>query len=51
LHFIDKNPLVFMTDDSCAEGQALQQVFPKSTLLLCAFVKHFGDGCGIQNIK
>jgi len=26
-----------MTDDSCAERQALQQVFPKSTLLLCAF--------------
>jgi len=32
-----KYPLVFMTDDSCAERQALQQVFPKSTLLLCAF--------------
>jgi len=30
-------PAVFMTDDSAAERGALQDVFPDSTLLLCAF--------------
>ena len=30
-------PAVFMTDDSTAERAALQDVFPDSTLLLCAF--------------
>ena len=30
-------PSVFMTDDSTAERQALQEVFPESTLLFCAF--------------
>jgi len=33
----EQQPLVFMTDDSIAERRALKIVFPKSTLLLCAF--------------
>ena len=30
-------PVIFMTDDSAAERNALNTVFPESTLLLCAF--------------
>ena len=30
-------PVIFMTDDSAAERNAIQTVFPDATLLLCAF--------------
>lgn len=32
-----KGPEIFMTDDSLSERQALESVYPESTLLLCIF--------------
>ena len=40
---VDVGPSLFMTDDSTAEGEALQSSWKTSTLLLCTF--HFLQRC------
>lgn len=51
-----KYPLVFMTDDSCAERLSVKHYNkfspnPHYYFVHFMYVKHFGDGYGTQNIK